>query len=97
MLRWTGEERAMPGGSSPGHGARPGSTDPVVRVGCARAREAAKICELVEGAGAQIAFTSGRQWEQPEWPEVRFVIQGDAGTLELLEEDPDLRPYLWDL
>lgn len=48
-------------------------------------------------AGAQFVVPSVAQWTLPEWPEMKFVVTGTPEQIGRLEEDPDVRPYLWDL
>lgn len=55
------------------------------------------VCERAMSHGAQFAVPSVAQWLLPEWPEMKFVVMGTPEQIGQLEEDPDVRPYLWDL
>lgn len=56
-----------------------------------------KVCNAAMQAGCTFAVPSALQWELAEWPNMKFVITGDLEAIGQLEEDPDVRPYLWDL
>lgn len=68
---------------------------PEIIRGCANARQLAKICDLLE------AFPG--QYREISWDLHRgrrsmpFTILAEPELAAVLIEDPDLRPYLWDL
>lgn len=67
---------------------------PEIIRGCANARQLAKICDLLEG------FPGSREisWDLHRGSEnLHFQILADPELAAVLIEDPDLRPYLWDL
>lgn len=68
---------------------------PEIIQGCANARQLAKICDLLDGihpAQGEISWDLHRGSEN-----IHFQILADPDVLAIIEEDPDVRPYLWDL
>lgn len=67
---------------------------PEVLRGCANARQLSRICDVLEGQTGhrEISWDLSRGRHH-----LAFTILGDPELLGILEEDPDVRPYLWDL
>lgn len=67
---------------------------PEILHGCANARQLARICDLLDGTPGvhELSWDLSRGSHH-----IAFQILADPSMLAVLIEDPDLRPYVWDL
>jgi hypothetical protein len=67
---------------------------PEIIQGCANARQLVKICDLLD----RFPGPSEISWKLSQGRHaLPFTILADPEIAGVLIEDPDLRPYIWDL